>query len=73
MYLLKQQLTNKVDNMSNSIFETKDLVVTSASIAQCHEHSVTEFFIDYKSGKGLSVCASEKLAIEFAIAFQKML
>ena len=59
--------------MTNSIFETKDLIVTSASIAQCQEHRITKFFIDYKNGKSLSVCKNADLAIEFAVAFQKMI
>lgn len=59
--------------MANSLFETKDLVVSSASIAKCHEVSVVEFFIDMKDGKGIAVTDTLQEAKDFAVAYQKLL
>ena len=55
------------------LFKTKDLTVTSASIAKCREVSVTKFFIDMDNGKGVSSCDKLELAIDFAKAYQKLL
>ena len=59
--------------MANSLFETKDLVVSSASIAKCHDVSVVEFFIDMKNGKGVAVAKTLDEAKDFAVAYQKLL
>lgn len=59
--------------MANSLFETKDLVVSSASIAKCHDVSVVEFFIDMKNGKGVAVAKTLNEAKDFAVAYQKLL
>lgn len=56
-----------------SLFETKDLTVTSAMIQKCHEVSVEEFFIDMKNGKGITCAKSLDEAIEFAKTYQKLL
>ena len=56
-----------------TLFTTKDLIVTSAVIAKCHDVSVEEFFIDMNSGKGVTVAKTLKEAIEFAKAYQKLL
>ena len=56
-----------------SLFETKDLVVTTAVIAICHEVSETQFFIDMKSGKGITTAKNLDLAIDFAKSYQKLL
>jgi hypothetical protein len=56
-----------------SLFTTKDLTVTSAIIAICHEVSVEKFFIDMNSGKGVTSAKTLGEAIEFAKAYQKLL
>jgi hypothetical protein len=56
-----------------SLFTTKDLTVTSAMIATCHEVSVKKFFIDMSSGKGVTSAKTLGEAIEFAKAYQKLL
>tara|TARA_R110000772_G_scaffold106420_5_gene208377 strand:- start:828 stop:1004 length:177 start_codon:yes stop_codon:yes gene_type:complete len=56
-----------------SLFTTKDLKVTSAMIATCHEVSVNKFFIDMNNGKGITSAATLDEAIEFAKAYQKLL
>ena len=56
-----------------SLFETKNLVVTSAMIAKCHEVSVKEYFIDNKDGKGITSAKTLDEAIEFAKVYQNMI
>lgn len=56
-----------------SLFETKDLVVTSALIAKCYDVSVTGFFIDTKQGKGITSAKNLQSAIDFAVSYQKLL
>lgn len=55
------------------LFTTKDLTVTSAMIAKCHDVSVEEFFIDMNNGKGITSAKTLDEAIEFAKAYQKLL
>lgn len=59
--------------MANSLFETKDLVVSSAMIAKCHDVSVLEYFIDYKNGKAISVTDNLDEAKGFAVTYQNLL
>jgi hypothetical protein len=56
-----------------SLFETKNLVVTSAMIAKCHEVSVKTFFIDTKEGKGITTAKDLDSAISFSNSYQKLL
>jgi len=56
-----------------SLFETKDLVVTSAMIQTCYECSEKRFFIDNKDGKGITVANTLDEAIEFAKVYQGMI
>ena len=56
-----------------SLFETKDLVVTSAMIQKCHDVAVKEYFIDHKNGKGITVAKTLDEAIEFAKVYQGMI
>lgn len=59
--------------MSNALFVTKDLIVTSALIEKCRDVAVVEYFVDMKSGKGLITTESLAEAKKFAIAYQALL
>ena len=56
-----------------TLFATKDLTVTSAMIATCHEVSVKKFFVDMNNGKGITSANTLDEAIEFAKAYQQLL
>ena len=56
-----------------SLFETKNLVVTSSMIAKCHEVSVETFFVDTKEGKGITTAKDLDSAVAFANSYQKLL
>ena len=56
-----------------SLFTTKDLTVTKATIAVTHTESKIEFFIDMNNGKGITSAKTLDEAIEFAKAYQKLL
>ena len=58
--------------MSN-LFETKDLIVNSASIGICRECSETRYFVSMRSGKYVTVAKTEKEAVDFSIAYQKLI
>ena len=57
----------------NTLYFTKDLVITSALIAKCREVSEKMFFIDMKNGKGITTAKTFDLAIDFAKSYQKLL
>lgn len=56
-----------------SLFTTKDLTVSKATIAVTNTESKIEFFIDMNSGKGITSAPTLDKAIEFAKAYQKLL
>ena len=56
-----------------SLFTTKDLIITKATIAVTHTESKVEFFIDMNGGKGITSAATLGEAIAFAKAYQKLL
>lgn len=57
----------------STLFQTKDLTVTSTLIAKCREVSEKVFFIDMNNGKGITTAKTLDLAIDFAKAYQKLL
>jgi hypothetical protein len=56
-----------------SLFTTKDLTITKATIAVTHTESKVEFFIDMSNGKGIASAPTLDKVIEFAKAYQKLL
>ncbi len=56
-----------------SLFETRDLVVSSAPIDQCFNTSKIVYFIDLKNGKGVASGDNFDKACTYAISYQSQL
>lgn len=64
---------NKDEENIMALFETKDLEVVSAIIPINHTESKVEYFIDMKTGKGVTSAPTLDQAIAFAKSYQKLI